>query len=280
MTDQSPRGGDGPGRASATRAEARAEARADTKADATRLLAELHTLAEDDPRRRTLRDQLVELHMPLVVYLAKRFSGRNEPLSDLVQVGAIGLIKAIDRFDVERKLEFSTYATPTILGEIKRHFRDTGWLIHVPRRAQEMQTALNNARADLNQQLGRAPTVKELAERLEVEEEAVVEALDAARAYSGVPIDALAAPGETVPEHPVLGITDEGFEQVEQRALLQKVIAALPESEREILLLRFVANKTQTEIAGIVGVSQMQVSRLVARGLKRLRERLAEDPEN
>jgi RNA polymerase sigma-B factor len=237
----------------------------------------MHALPEDDPRRRKLRDQLVELHIPLVVYLAKRFSGRNEPMSDLVQVGAIGLIKAIDRFDVERNLEFSTYATPTILGEIKRHFRDTGWLIHVPRRAQEMQTALNTARADLNQQLGRAPTVTELAERLEVDEDSVIEALDAARAYSGVPIDALAAPGESVPEHPILGVVDQGFEQVEQRAVLTEVIAQLPEAEREILLLRFVANKTQTEIAATVGVSQMQVSRLVQRGLKKLRERLGED---
>ena len=244
--------------------------------DAGAMLAELHSLDEDDPRRRELRDQLVALHMPLVVYLAKRFSGRNEPLSDLVQVGAIGLIKAIDRFDVERRLEFSTYATPTILGEIKRHFRDTGWLIHVPRRAQEMQTALNAARADLNQELGRAPTVAELAARLEVGEDTVVEALDAARAYSGVPIDALAAPGESVPEHPVLGVVDEGYEQVEQRALLSDVIAKLPEAEREILLLRFIANKTQTEIASTVGVSQMQVSRLVARGLKKLRESLEE----
>jgi RNA polymerase sigma-B factor len=237
----------------------------------------MHALPEDDPRRRKLRDQLVELHIPLVVYLAKRFSGRNEPMSDLVQVGAIGLIKAIDRFDVDRNLEFSTYATPTILGEIKRHFRDTGWLIHVPRRAQEMQTALNTARADLNQQLGRAPTVTELAERLEVDEDSVIEALDAARAYSGVPIDALAAPGESVPEHPILGVVDQGFEQVEQRAVLTEVIAQLPEAEREILLLRFVANKTQTEIAATVGVSQMQVSRLVQRGLKKLRERLGED---
>jgi RNA polymerase sigma-B factor len=198
-------------------------------------------------------------------------------MSDLVQVGAIGLIKAIDRFDVERGLEFSTYATPTILGEIKRHFRDTGWLIHVPRRAQEMQTALNAARADLNQELGRAPTVAELSARLEVDEDSVVEALDAARAYSGVPIDALAAPGETVPEHPLLGIIDEGFEQVEQRAVLVDLIAQLPEAEREILLLRFVANKTQTDIAATVGVSQMQVSRLVARGLKKLREKLESD---
>ena len=244
------------------------------RAQAGDLLAELHSLPEESPRRKSLRDQLVELHMPLVVYLARRFSGRNEPMNDLVQVGAIGLIKAIDRFDPSRGLEFSTYATPTILGEIKRHFRDTGWLIHVPRRAQEMQTTLNAARADLSQELGRAPTVKELAARIEMDEDTVLEALDAARAYSGVPLDVLAAPGESVPEHPMLGILDEGYEQVEQRALLREVIAKLPEAEREILLLRFIANKTQTEIAAIVGVSQMQVSRLVARGLKRMRESL------
>jgi RNA polymerase sigma-B factor len=244
---------------------------------ATAMLTELHQLPADSPRRKSLRDQLVEAHMPLVVYLARRFSGRNEPMNDLVQVGSIGLLKAIDRFDPERGLEFSTYATPTILGEIKRHFRDTGWLIHVPRRAQELQTTVNTARADLSQELGRAPTVRELAERIQVDEDAVLEALDAARAYSGVPLDVLAAPGESVPEHPMLGILDAGFEQVEQRALLRDVIAKLPETEREILLLRFVANKTQTEIAAIVGVSQMQVSRLVARGLKRLRASLGAD---
>ena len=241
------------------------------RARAGALLAELHELPEDSARRKELRDQLVELHMPLVVYLARRFSGRNEPMNDLVQVGAIGLIKAIDRFDPDRKLEFSTYATPTILGEIKRHFRDTGWLIHVPRRAQELQTTLNAARAELSQELGRAPTLRELVERVDLDEDTVIEALDAARAYSGVPLEVLAAPGETVPEHPMLGVVDSGYEQVEQRELLREVIGKLPEAEREILLLRFIANKTQTEIASIVGVSQMQVSRLVARGLKRLR---------
>jgi RNA polymerase sigma-B factor len=252
----------------------------DERAHAGELLAELHALPKDSARRKTLRDLLVELHMPLVVYLARRFSRRNEPMTDLVQVGAIGLIKAIDRFDPGRKLEFSTSATPTILGEIKRHFRDTGWLIHVPRRAQEMQTTLNAARDDLSQELGRAPTVAELAARIEVDEDIVLEALDAARAYSGVPLDVLAAPGETVPEHPMLGALDEGYEQVEQRAVLRDVIGKLPETEREILLLRFIANKTQTEIAAIVGVSQMQVSRLVARGLKRLRESLgAPEPD-
>jgi RNA polymerase sigma-B factor len=238
------------------------------------LLQRMHTLPEDSAERRAIRDRLVELHMPLVVYLARRFSGRSEPMNDLVQVGAIGLLKAIDRFDPGRGLEFSTYATPTILGEIKRHFRDTGWLIHVPRRAQEMQTALNTARAELSQELGRAPTVHELATRIDVDEDAVIEALDAARAYSAMPLEVLVVPGESVPEHPMLGVIESGYEQVEQRQVLRAAIEQLPESEREILLLRFVANKTQTEIAGIVGVSQMQVSRLVARGLRRLRESL------
>ena len=247
---------------------------AQDRPDAGALLLELHQLPDDSAARKGLRDRLVELHMPLVVYLAKRFSGRSEPLTDLIQVGSIGLIKAIDRFDPDRKLEFSTYATPTILGEIKRHFRDTGWLVHVPRRAQELQTTLNTARAELSQELGRPPTVTELATRIDVDEDAVVEALDAARAYAGVPLEVLTPPGETAPEHPVLGVIDEGFEQVEQRALLRDVIAELPENEREVLLLRFVANKTQTEIAALVGVSQMQVSRLVARGLKKLRASL------
>lgn len=244
----------------------------------TALLTELRALPEDSVERAELRGRLVEQHMPLVVYLAKRFANRNEPLDDLIQVGCIGLIKAIDRFEVDRGLEFSTFATPTILGEIKRHFRDTGWLLHVPRRAQEMQSALNTARAELSQQLGRAPTVAELSERLGAEEDAVIEALDAARAYSGVPLEVLTPPGETAPEHPALGMTDAGFQQVEERQLLRDAIAKLPSEEQEILLLRFIENKTQTEIAGIVGVSQMQVSRLVARSLKKLRTTL-ETPE-
>ena len=250
------------------------------KPDAAQLLVELRGLSARATRRRAqLRDQLVELHMPLVVYLAKRFSGRSEPLDDLIQVGAIGLLKAIDRFEPERGLEFSTYATPTILGEIKRHFRDTGWLVHVPRRAQELQTALNVARAELSQELGRPPTVGEIATRLDADEDAVIEALDASRAYAGVSLELLTPAGDSTPDHPVLGIVDEGFEQVEQRALLRDVIAALPDNEREVLLLRFVASKTQTEIASMIGVSQMQVSRLVARGLKKLRGQLGAPDE-
>jgi RNA polymerase sigma-B factor len=216
------------------------------------------------------------LHMPLVEHLARRFSGRNEPLPDLVQVGAIGLLKSIDRFEPERGLEFSTYATPTILGEIKRHFRDVGWLLKVPRRAQELQTTIAAARSELSQELRRAPTVAELAKRIEIPEDDVVEALDVARGYAGLPLTALSESGGDPADNPIVGVIDEGLEQVEQRALLGPILATLPERERQILLLRFVDGKTQTEIAALVGVSQMQVSRLVARSLSQLRERLTE----
>lgn len=241
------------------------------------MLTELHELPDESPRRRTLRDRLVEMHMPLVEYLARRFAGRNEPLPDLVQVGAIGLIKSIDRFDPGRGLEFSTYATPTILGEIKRHFRDVGWLIHVPRRAQELQATLATARADLSQELRRAPTVAELAERTGIGPDEVLEALDAGRAYSGLPLDSLTESGGAPRDHPKLSDIDTRLDRVEQRAFLRPAIESLPEREREILLLRFVAGKSQTEIAGIVGVSQMQVSRLVARSLAKLRDQLDDD---
>lgn len=244
--------------------------------DVPTLVRRLHSLADDDPERARLREHLVESHMPLVIHLARRFSGRNEPVSDLVQVGVIGLLKAIDRFDPDRGLAFSTYATPTILGEIKRHFRDTGWLVHVPRRARELHSSLNRARERLAQQLGRAASIAELAAELDCSEDAVVETLDAARAYSGVPLEVLVPPDSNAPEPASLGVSDAGYEQVEQRALLSAAISRLPEKQREILLLRFVANKTQTEIAGIVGVSQMQVSRLVARGLAALRADLGD----
>jgi len=245
------------------------------RANAARLLTDLHELPEFDARRRAIRDQLVELHLSLVEYLARRFTGRNEPLPDLVQVGFIGLLKSIDRFDPDRGLEFSTYATPTILGEIKRHFRDAGWLLHVPRRAQELQASLTRARDELSQGLHRAPTVAELAGRLGVPEEEVIEALEVARSYAGVPLDALTGRDGTTIESPALSEVDEQLERVEQRALLRPAISALTDREREVLLLRFIAGKSQTEIADIVGVSQMQVSRLVARSLARLRAELS-----
>ncbi len=247
---------------------------ASNRAEASRLLVELHTPGIDATRRQVLRERLAELHLPLVEHLARRFAGRNEPLPDLVQVGSIGLIKAIDRFEPERGLEFSTYATPTILGEIKRHFRDVGWLVRVPRRAQELQTSIATARSELSQELRRAPTVRELAERIGASEDDVVEALDVSRAYAGLPLESLAEPGRDPSDNPIIGMIDERLEQVEQRAMLRPMLESLPERERQILLLRFVAGKTQTEIAEIVGVSQMQVSRLVARSLAQLREGL------
>ncbi len=243
------------------------------RAQALAWLRELHELPEDSPQRQQLRARLVEMHLPLVEYLARRFAGRNEPMNDLVQVGAIGLIKSIDRFDPGRGLEFSTYATPTILGEIKRHFRDAGWLIHVPRRAQELQSTLGNARAELSQELQRSPTVAELADRAGVSQEEVVEALDVGRAYSGVPLDAL-TPEDGGDSNPILSEIDERLDRVESRELLRPAIEKLEPRERRILLLRFVEGKSQTEIAKIVGVSQMQVSRLVARSLATLRTEL------
>ena len=257
-------------------AESRAARNASNRAEASRLLGELHALPLGSPRRQPLRSRLTELHMPLVEHLARRFAGRNEPLPDLIQVGSIGLIKAIDRFEPERGLEFSTYATPTILGEIKRHFRDVGWLVRVPRRAQELQTTIARASAELSQELRRAPTVAELAQRIDAPEEDIIEALDASRAYAGLPLEALGEPGRDPADNPIVGTLDERLEQVEQRALLRPMLESLPERERQILLLRFVAGKTQTEIAGIIGVSQMQVSRLVARSLAQLREQVAD----
>ena len=241
--------------------------------DAARLLEELHALPEASRRCAPIRGQLAEMHLPLVRYLARRFTGRNTPFEDIVQVGAIGLLKAIDRFDPERGLEFSTYATPTILGEIRRYFRDTGWLLHVPRRAQELQATLAQARSELTQRLHRAPTVRELAERVGVDPMQVVEAIDVARGYAGVPLDALTDDGEESRKDR-LAETDTDLDRVEMREELRPALAELSERDREILVLRFVAGKTQTEIAAIIGVSQMQISRLITRSLDQLRERL------
>jgi RNA polymerase sigma-B factor len=246
------------------------------RAEARRLLIDLNTDSLDPAEHTRIRDRLVQLHLPLVEHLARRFAGRNEPMPDLVQVGTIGLLKSIDRFDPERGLEFSTYATPTILGEIKRHFRDYGWLLRVPRRAQELQTTIATARSELAQELRRAPTVAELAERVDAPIDDVIEALDVARGYAAVPLTALGAEGNDPADNPIVGIEDVGLELVEARVLLGPMLAGLPEREREILLLRFVDGKTQTEIAEVVGISQMQVSRLLARSLAELREQLTD----
>jgi len=239
-------------------------------------------LAEADPdsaERSRVRDQLVEMHLPLVEYLARRFRNRGEPLDDLIQVATIGLIKSVDRFDLERGVEFSTYATPTIVGEIKRHFRDKGWAIRVPRRLQELKLSLTKATSELSQKLGRSPTVAELATHLGMTEEEVLEGLESANAYSAVSLDAPDGGDEDAPAvADTLGVEDESIEGVEYRESLKPLLDQLPAREKRILLLRFFGNMTQSQIAADLGISQMHVSRLLARTLAQLRAGLlAED---
>jgi RNA polymerase sigma-B factor len=242
------------------------------------LLAELSALSADDPRYDDVRNQLVTIHQPLVEHLARRFRNRGEPYDDLVQVATIGLIKSIDRYDPDRGVEFSTYATPTIIGEIKRWFRDKGWAVRVPRRLQELRLEIGSATATLTQELGRSPTVAELADRIGTGEDEVLEGLESAAAYSTLSLDAPEggeSDGPSVLD--MLGAEDEALEGVENREALKPLLASLPERERRILLLRFFAGMTQSQIAVEVGISQMHVSRLLARTLVRLREGLLVD---
>jgi RNA polymerase sigma-B factor len=240
------------------------------------LFVELQSVDDDDPRRVKARDALVEQHLPLVEHLARRFRNRGEPYDDLVQVATIGLIKSVDRFDLERGVEFSTYATPTIVGEIKRHFRDKGWAVRVPRRLQELRLSLASATSELSQQLGRAPTVSELAAQLKISEEDVLEGLESANAYSTLSLDAgdSGSGDEPMPVSETLGVEDESLEGVEYRESLKPMLERLPQREKKILMLRFFKNMTQSEIAAEIGISQMHVSRLLARTLARLREGL------
>ena len=243
---------------------------------ARELFARFAELPADDPTRQRVRDRLVEMHLPLVEYLARRFAGRGEPLDDLVQVGTIGLIKAVDRFDIERGVEFSTYATPTVVGEIKRHFRDKGWTVRVPRRLQELRASLSSATSDLTQNLGRSPTVAELAAHLKIGEEEVLEGLESANAYTAVSIEASDGEGG-LSVADTLGAEDLSLEGVEYRESIKPLLDSLPPRERRILMLRFFGNFTQSQIAAELGISQMHVSRLLARTLAQLRERLTLD---
>jgi RNA polymerase sigma-B factor len=242
------------------------------------LFQRLSGLPTEDSERLRIRSELVELHLPLVEYLARRFRNRGEWLDDLTQVATIGLIKSIDRFDLERGVEFSTYATPTIVGEIKRHFRDKGWAVRVPRRLQELKLALAKAISELAQNLGRAPTVAELAEHLQMSEEEVLEGLESANAYSTVSLDAPDSGDEDAPAvSESLGIVDDALEGVEYRESLKPLLEQLPPREKRILLLRFFGNMTQSQIATELGISQMHVSRLLARTLAQLRDGLTSD---
>ncbi|MEU6088001.1 RNA polymerase sigma factor SigF [Streptomyces sp. NPDC047085] len=244
------------------------------RSGARAMFVELRGLKEGSPEYAELRNQLVRMHLPLVEHLARRFRNRGEPLDDLTQVATIGLIKSVDRFDPDRGVEFSTYATPTVVGEIKRHFRDKGWAVRVPRRLQELRLALTTATAELSQQHGRSPTVHELAEKLAISEEEVLEGLESANAYSTLSLDVPDTDDESPAVADTLGAEDEALEGVEYRESLKPLLEDLPPREKRILLLRFFGNMTQSQIAQEVGISQMHVSRLLARTLAQLREKL------
>ena len=217
------------------------------------------------------RDELAALYQPLAEYLARRFYGRGEPLEDLIQVASIGLIKAIDRFDTERGVKFSTYATATVVGELKRHFRDKGWALRVPRRLQEAGMSVGRAVTDLSQELGRSPMIKEIAGRTGLTEEDVLEAMETAQAYTTSSLDA-PTDDDGATEGERLGEEEEAFELLEGWTSVAPSIRELPRRERTILYLRFFRGLTQTQIADELGISQMHVSRLLSRTLAELRK--------
>jgi RNA polymerase sigma-B factor len=229
------------------------------------------------------REQLIEQYMSLVRSLARRYAYRGEQFDDLVQIGAIGLIKAIDRFDVNRGVELTTYATPNIIGEIKRHFRDRGWAVRVPCGLQELNVQLSKLIEQLTVQLSRSPTVPELAKAAGVEEEAVLEALESGRAYSSLSLSQGSGPsedGDEIDPLESLGEIEHEYEVSEDRAVLAPGFRILDPRERTILHLRFFEGLTQSQIAQQVGISQMHVSRLIRRALEKIREEIAaEEPE-
>jgi RNA polymerase sigma-B factor len=239
--------------------------------DVDSLLLAFHRDGDSEARERAL----VEL-MPLVRALASRYAGRGEPLEDLVQVGAVGLIKAVDRFDVDRGVEFSSYAVPTIVGEIRRHFRDKAWAMHVPRRLKELSVRVSRLLDELTTELGRSPTIAELAEAAGVEEEEIIDALDSAHAYSTRSLHAPFEEGGTDILAERVGTRDQGYEEIEDGSLVAAGLDALDDRERRIVELRFFEEMTQSQIAAEIGISQMHVSRLLRRALTTMRGRLEE----
>ena len=227
------------------------------------------------------REKLIEQYMSLVRSLARRYSYRGEQLEDLVQIGAIGLIKAIDRFDLERGVELTTYATPNIIGEIKRHFRDKGWSVRVPRGLQELNVQLSRLMEQLTVQLGRSPTIAELAKASGSPEEDVLEALESGRAYSSLSLSSGGGGDGEEDLDPLesIGTEEHQYEVSEDRAVLAPGFKALDERERKILQLRFFDGLTQSQIAQQVGISQMHVSRLIRRSLEKIRTEIASEEE-
>ena len=238
-----------------------------------RALAELDA---DSAKFQRQRDRIVERCLPLADHIARRFDGRGEPRDDLVQVARVGLVNAVIRFDVTAGSDFVSFAVPTIMGEVRRHFRDNSWSVKVPRRLKELHLRLGSATADLSQRLGRAPTASELAAELEMDRNEVIEGLVAGSSYNTLSIDSGGSGNnEDAPAiADTLGDVDTSLDQIENREALRPLLEGLPERERTVLVLRFFESMTQTQIAERVGISQMHVSRLLAKSLARLRDQM------
>lgn len=242
------------------------------------VFAEFARLPEDSERRGELRDELVAGHLTIAKNIARRFAHRGEAQDDLEQVATVGLIQAVDRFDPERGTDFLSFAVPTITGEVRRHFRDHGWSMRVPRRLKDLHVSLGTAISELSQELGRAPTASELSRHMNIPREEVLEGLEAAGAYRSSSLDDLLTGGDAGPAlEGVIGQADAELERVEYRTTLAPLLEQLPERERTILKLRFFGGMTQTQIADQVGLSQMHVSRLLTRTLAQLRSQLREE---
>lgn len=242
------------------------------------LFGEMAALESDNPRRGRLRETLVTEHLPVAKHIARRFSNRGEPYEDLVQVATVGLINAVDRFSPERGCDFLSFAVPTIMGEVRRHFRDAGWAVRVPRRLKELHLAISAAMGELSQQLCRAPTPTELALHLDIPQEEVFEGLEATNAYHCASLDDLLLDGDDAMSlGDVIGSDDLELASVENREALQPLLRRLPERERAIVVLRFFGGMTQTQVAERVGISQMHVSRLLSKTLAQLRGTLLDE---
>ena len=252
------------------------DSRPNEYADVPDMFRELATFPADSMEFQRQRDKIVERCLPLADHIARRFEGRGEPRDDLVQVARVGLVNAVVRFDIEAGSDFVSFAVPTIMGEVRRHFRDNSWSVKVPRRLKELHLRLGAATADLSQRLGRAPTATELAGELGMDRDEVIEGLVAGSSYNTLSIDSGGGSDDDDARAiaDTLGDVDAGLDQIENRESLRPLLEALPERERTVLVLRFFESMTQTQIADRVGISQMHVSRLLSKSLARLRDQL------
>jgi RNA polymerase sigma-B factor len=252
----------------------RSTAEVDADARATALIDAMAALPPAHPDRPALRGRAIEAWMPMANRLARRYANRGESLEDLTQAAAIGLIKAVDGFDPERGSDFASYAIPTILGEVRRHFRDRAWSMRIPRRLQELRIAISAAQSELTHDLQRAPTAADVATRLGVSEEEVLEALESGHAYRAIPLSTPTDDDTGLTVGDKLGFEEHGYELAELSVALPPAMAVLDDRERQIVMLRFYGNLTQQTIAEQIGVSQMHISRLLTRALAKMRTQL------